>query len=105
MYVCGITPYDGGHVGHAFTYHTFDLITRRLRATGVRVRSVRNVTDVDDDILRVARERDVDYRHLGDEQVTRFDNDMADLGLLDVDAAPRATSRVQEMVELISRFL
>ena len=54
MYVCGITPYDGGHLGHAFTYHTFDVIARRLRADGVTVRSVRNITDVDDDILRVA---------------------------------------------------
>ena len=105
MYVCGITPYDGGHVGHAFTYHTFDVIARRLRQGGVHVRSVRNVTDVDDDILRVARQRNIDYRELGDEQVRRFDSDMAAIGLLDVDAAPRATARVHEMVEWITRLV
>jgi L-cysteine:1D-myo-inositol 2-amino-2-deoxy-alpha-D-glucopyranoside ligase len=105
MYVCGVTPYDGGHVGHAFTYHTYDLITRRLRAGGVHVRSVRNVTDVDDDILRVARERDIDYRILGEEELARFDHDMADLGLLDVEASPRASARVPEMVEWIARLI
>ncbi len=101
IYVCGITPYDGGHLGHAFTYHTFDVIARRLWADGVEVRSVRNVTDVDDDILRVARERDIDYRLLGDRETLRFDRDMADLGLLDVDSSPRASNRVPEMVEWV----
>ncbi len=105
IYVCGITPYDGGHLGHAFTYHTFDVIARRLWADGVEVRSVRNVTDVDDDILRVARERGVDYRVLGDREALRFDRDMADLGLLDVDASPRATNHVAEMVEWVQRLI
>jgi len=105
MYVCGLTPYAGGHLGHAFTYHTFDVIARRLWADGVDVRSVRNVTDVDDDILRVARERGIDYRVLGDRETLRFDRDMADLGLLDVDAAPRATNRVPEMVDWINRLI
>ena len=105
MYVCGITPYAGGHLGHAFTYHTFDLVTRRLRADGIVVRSVRNITDVDDDILRVARERGVDYRALGDEQVMMFNRDMAELGLAEVDAEPRATARVPEMVSWIAQLI
>jgi L-cysteine:1D-myo-inositol 2-amino-2-deoxy-alpha-D-glucopyranoside ligase len=105
MYVCGITPYDGGHLGHAFTYHTFDIIARRLWADGVDVRSVRNVTDVDDDILRVARERGVDYRMLGARESLRFDGEMADLGLLDVDASPRASDHVPGMVDWIGRLV
>ncbi len=105
MYVCGITPYDGGHLGHAFTYHTFDIITRRLRSEGITVRSVRNVTDVDDDILRVARRREVSYRLLADRETARFDRDMSALGLLDVDAAPRASERVPEMVAWITRLV
>jgi L-cysteine:1D-myo-inositol 2-amino-2-deoxy-alpha-D-glucopyranoside ligase len=105
MYVCGITPYDGGHLGHAFTYHTFDIVTRRLRSDGINVRSVRNVTDVDDDILRVARERDIDHRVLAARETARFDHDMAELGLLDVDAAPRASGRVPEMVEWIDKLV
>jgi L-cysteine:1D-myo-inositol 2-amino-2-deoxy-alpha-D-glucopyranoside ligase len=105
MYVCGITPYDGGHVGHAFTYHTFDLITRRLRSQGITVRSVRNVTDVDDDILRVARERGQNFRTLAEVELRRFDDDMHDLGLLPVDASPRATTRVHRMVQWILRLV
>ena len=61
LYVCGITPYDGGHLGHAFTYHTFDVLTRRLRGLGVGVRSVRNITDVDDDMIRVSAERGIGW--------------------------------------------
>ncbi|MEO8898966.1 MAG: cysteine--tRNA ligase [Candidatus Dormibacter sp.] len=105
MYVCGITPYDGGHVGHAFTYHTFDLITRRLRSEGITVRSVRNVTDVDDDILRVARERGQNFRTIAEVESRRFDDDMLDLGLLPVDASPRATTRVPRMVQWILRLV
>ena len=105
MYVCGITPYDGGHLGHAFTYHTFDVIERRLRSQGVTVRSVRNVTDVDDDILRVARARGLGYRELGDVQLEQFDRDMADINLLPLDAEPRATARVPEMVTWIERLV
>ncbi|HEY7926957.1 MAG TPA: cysteine--tRNA ligase [Candidatus Dormibacteraeota bacterium] len=105
MYVCGITPYDGGHIGHAFTYHTFDIIARRLRSQGVTVRSVRNVTDVDDDILRVARERGQNFRTLADVEARRFDADMIALGMLPVDASPHATTRVHRMVQWIMRLV
>jgi len=105
LYVCGITPYDAAHLGHAFTYHVFDVITRRLRMQGLEVKSVRNVTDVDDDILRVARERGVGYKTLADEQVALFDADMAALGLLPVDEAPRATDRVAAMAEWVERLV
>src|SRR6202162_2416074 len=105
MYVCGITPYDASHLGHAFVYHVFDVLNRRLRDSGVTVRSVRNVTDVDDDILRVARLRGVDFRALGDAQVQQFDSDMAAIGLLPVDVSPRATQHVAEMVGWIARIV
>jgi L-cysteine:1D-myo-inositol 2-amino-2-deoxy-alpha-D-glucopyranoside ligase len=103
LYVCGITPYDAAHLGHAFTYHVFDVVTRRLRAGGQRVSSVRNVTDVDDDIFRVARERGVDARALVAEQVARFDREMAAIGILPV-TAPYASAHVPEMVEWIRRL-
>ncbi|MFZ0127854.1 MAG: cysteine--tRNA ligase [Candidatus Dormiibacterota bacterium] len=105
IYVCGITPYDSAHLGHAFVYHVFDVLHRRFRAAGIGVRSVRNITDVDDDILRVARERGMDFRELATEQVRMFDHDMAAIGLLPVDAAPRATEHVEEMVEWIARLV
>ncbi len=105
MYVCGITPYDSAHLGHAFVYHVFDVLSRRFRDAGLAVRSVRNVTDVDDDILRVARERSVDYREFATEQVRIFDRDMAQIGLLPVDVAPRATDHVGEMVDWVKRLV
>jgi L-cysteine:1D-myo-inositol 2-amino-2-deoxy-alpha-D-glucopyranoside ligase len=105
IYVCGITPYDSAHLGHAFVYHVFDILTRRFREAGLAVRSVRNVTDVDDDILRVSRERSVDYREFATEQVRIFDTDMARIGLLPVDVAPRATDHVGEMVDWVKRLV
>src|ERR1700716_3001468 len=89
LYVCGITPYDSAHLGHAFTNHVFDVLTRRLRALHVAVRSVRNVTDVDDDMLRVARERGVDYLELAEREVAAYDREMASIDILPVDSAPR----------------
>jgi L-cysteine:1D-myo-inositol 2-amino-2-deoxy-alpha-D-glucopyranoside ligase len=103
LYVCGITPYDAAHLGHAFTYHVFDVLTRRLRAGGQRVHSVRNVTDVDDDIFRVARERGVDSRLLVADQVARFDQEMAAIDILPV-SVPYASAHVPEMVEWIRRL-
>jgi L-cysteine:1D-myo-inositol 2-amino-2-deoxy-alpha-D-glucopyranoside ligase len=105
IYVCGITPYDSAHLGHAFVYHVFDVLHRRFRDAGLAVRSVRNITDVDDDILRIARERGVDFRELATEQVRMFDHDMAAIGLLPVDVAPRATEHVEEMVDWIARLV
>ena len=105
IYVCGITPYDLAHLGHAFVYHVFDVLHRRFRDAGLAVRSVRNITDVDDDILRVARERGVDFRELAIEQVRMFDRDMAEIGLLPVDVTPRATEHVEEMVDWIARLV
>lgn len=105
MYVCGITPYDSAHLGHAFTYHVYDVITRRLQADGVTVQSVRNVTDVDDDVLRVARERGLDYLTLGTQELTLFDADMRDIGILPVTTEPRATQHVPQMVRWIEQLV
>src|SRR5271155_5133361 len=80
MYTCGITPYDAAHMGHAATYLAYDVLQRRLRDLGHGTLCVRNVTDVDDDILRKARELGVHYLDLAAEEVGRFDADMAALG-------------------------
>ena len=82
LYSCGITPYDSAHLGHAQVYLTFDILQRRLRDLGHETRCVRNVTDVDDDILRKARELGVHYLDLAAEEIARFDADMAALGLI-----------------------
>ena len=65
LYVCGVTPYDTGHLGHAFTYLSFDVLHRYLEYLGHEVRYVQNLTDVDDDMLRKARESGEDYLALG----------------------------------------
>jgi len=67
MYTCGITPDDGPHLGHAATYVTYDVLQRRLRDMGHETQCVRNITDVDDDILRRARELGVHYLDLAAE--------------------------------------
>jgi L-cysteine:1D-myo-inositol 2-amino-2-deoxy-alpha-D-glucopyranoside ligase len=105
LYSCGITPYDSAHLGHAAVYLTFDLLQRRLVDLGHEVRCVRNVTDVDDDILRRARELGVHYLDLAAEEMARFDDNMGSLGLLPVYAEPRATSAIPEILSLIGAAL
>jgi L-cysteine:1D-myo-inositol 2-amino-2-deoxy-alpha-D-glucopyranoside ligase len=104
LYVCGITPYDGGHLGHAFTYHTYDVLTRRLHSLGHQVRSIRNITDVDDDMMRVSRQRGIAWGELAELVVRDFDRDMAAIGILEVDDAPRASQHVPAMIDWISQI-
>ena len=101
MYSCGITPYDSAHLGHAFVYLTFDVLQRRLRDAGHETHCVRNVTDVDDDILRKARELGVNYLDLAAQEMARFERDMALLNLLAVYSEPRATGAIPEILTLI----
>jgi L-cysteine:1D-myo-inositol 2-amino-2-deoxy-alpha-D-glucopyranoside ligase len=105
MYSCGITPYDAAHMGHAQVYLTFDLLKRRLEDLGHRTKLVRNITDVDDDILRRARELQVHYLDLAAEEMARFDENMQALGLLSPDSEPRATSAIPEILSLIATCL
>jgi L-cysteine:1D-myo-inositol 2-amino-2-deoxy-alpha-D-glucopyranoside ligase len=105
MYSCGITPYDAAHLGHAAVYLTFDLLQRRLRDQGCETRCVRNVTDVDDDILRKARELGVHYLDLAAEEMARFDADMGALNLLPVYSEPRATGAISDILLLIGEAL
>jgi L-cysteine:1D-myo-inositol 2-amino-2-deoxy-alpha-D-glucopyranoside ligase len=105
LYVCGITPYDSTHLGHAFTYTVFDVLIRYLEHRGHRVRYVRNITDVDDDILRRARELGIRYDRLAADEVARFDRDLAALRLRPPDAEPRATATVPAIVQAISGLI
>jgi len=104
IYVCGITPYDATHLGHAFTYLTFDLVVRRLEDLGHEVCMVRNVTDVDDSILGKARELDVDYLDLAAREMDLFHADLAALDLRPATAEPTATGSIDGMLDLIGRL-
>jgi len=101
MYVCGITPYDATHLGHAATYVTYDVLHRRLIDLGHRVKYVRNITDVDDSILSAARRRGIHYLDLAFREKARFDDDMASLNTLPPWSEPRATGAIPEIRGLI----
>jgi L-cysteine:1D-myo-inositol 2-amino-2-deoxy-alpha-D-glucopyranoside ligase len=105
MYVCGITPYDATHVGHAATFLVFDVLQRRLRDRGLRTRCVRNVTDVDDDLLARARLAGVHYLDLAGGALAAFRADLAALGLLAAHSEPRATSAISDVRSVIGRVL
>jgi L-cysteine:1D-myo-inositol 2-amino-2-deoxy-alpha-D-glucopyranoside ligase len=104
MYVCGITPYDSTHLGHAATYVSFDLINRYLRATGSVVDYVQNITDIDDPLLERAKRDGVDWQELAESQVDLFRNDMTALHVIPpkyyigaVEAIPLVTKKIQEL--------
>src|SRR5580658_8578345 len=103
MYTCGITPYDAAHLGHAFVYLSFDVLTRRLLDAGHEVRCVRNVTDVDDDMLRKARELGVNYLDLAAQEMAKFERDMQLINLLPVYGEPRATGAIPDILTMIGR--
>ena len=105
LYVCGVTPYDTGHLGHAFTYVSFDVLHRYLEYLGYPVTYVQNLTDVDDDLLRKARELGEDYLELGNRNLTTFQAEMAALNWLPPDHLTRATQHIPQMHELIGRLL
>ena len=98
MYVCGITPYDATHLGHAATYLTFDLINRYLRATGAQVDFVQNITDIDDPLLERAIRDNVDWKELARSQIDLFKGDMADLHVI----PPKAYVGVVEAMSLVT---
>jgi len=105
MYTCGITPYDATHFGHATVYLTYDVLQRRLRDLGHETRCVRNITDVDDDLLRKARELGVHYLDLAAAETARFDDDMTALGMLESWSEPRATSAISDIRGFIGMLL
>jgi L-cysteine:1D-myo-inositol 2-amino-2-deoxy-alpha-D-glucopyranoside ligase len=105
MYVCGITPYDSSHLGHAFTYVQFDVLVRYLRHLGADVVHVQNVTDVDDDILRTAAERHVDYLELAEKETAKFEREMRALNVTPPTHSPRATAFVPQMIEKVEALL
>lgn len=105
LYTCGITPYDATHLGHAAAYVGYDVLQRRLRDLGHETRCVRNVTDVDDDILRKARELDMHYLDLAAAETARFDEDMVALGMIPSWSEPRATSAIADIRGFIGMVL
>lgn len=105
IYVCGITPYDTTHLGHAFTYTCFDILIRYLEHVGYTVQYVQNVTDIDDDILRKANEVNGDWQDVGNRWTAHFIRDMKALNVRPPEYFPRATDVIAEMQKVISALL
>jgi len=104
MYVCGITPYDATHLGHAATYVAFDLLNRAWRDAGHAVRYVQNVTDVDDPLLERATATGVDWEELAREQIDLFREDMTALRVIAPDEYVGAVESIPLAVELVQRL-
>ena len=104
LYVCGMTVYDFCHLGHARVMVVFDMVTRWLRASGLDVTYVRNITDIDDKIIKRAQENGESIRTLTQRFIDAMNQDAAALGVLRPDHEPRATEYVAEMLELIGRL-
>ena len=104
MYVCGMTIYDFCHVGHARMMMSFDVVQRWLKASGYAVTYVRNITDIDDKIIRRAVERGISIRALTDEMTAAMHQDIGALGIEPPTHEPRATEYVGQMLDLIGKL-
>ncbi len=105
MYVCGITPYDESHIGHAMSYIVFDVLKRYLTWRGFTVKHVQNFTDIDDRIIERANRLKISTDELVERFIRMYMDDMHDLNVLDADIYPRATREVPEMIEIIERLI
>jgi L-cysteine:1D-myo-inositol 2-amino-2-deoxy-alpha-D-glucopyranoside ligase len=104
LYVCGVTPYDSGHMGHAFTFCVFDILVRFAEANGVRVRYVQNVTDVDDPLFERARRDGVDWKVLAERETQVHIRDMTALGWRPPDAMPHVSDEIAHILAAASRL-
>ena len=105
MYVCGMTVYDFCHIGHARVLIVFDMITRWLRESGYEVHYVRNITDIDDKIIKKAFDENVDYSVITENFIKEMNYDAAQLGVISPSLEPKATDHIDEMIEMIEGLI
>ena len=105
MYVCGMTVYDFCHLGHARVMVVFDMVSRWLRASGYDVTYVRNITDIDDKIIKRANENGETINALTQRYIDFMNEDSDALGIIRPDIEPRATDHVQGMLDMISKLI
>ncbi|KAF8719554.1 hypothetical protein HU200_024288 [Digitaria exilis] len=105
MYVCGVTPYDFSHIGHARAYVAFDVLYRYLKFLGYEVEYVRNFTDIDDKIIRRANERGETVTSLSSRFINEFLLDMTELQCLPPTSEPRVTDHIQHILDLITKIM
>ncbi len=105
IYICGITPYDSAHLGHIFTFMTYDILQRYLEDEGSEVQLVRNVTDVDEPIYTRAKSLGISYKELAKAETNSFQSVMARLNFRTPYAEPLASEYIPEMAEAVDRLL
>ncbi len=105
MYVCGPTVYDHSHIGHARAAVTFDIVYRTFREFGFKTTYVRNITDVDDKIIKRAAEEGVPVSEIAERYAVSYQEDMKSLGVLEPDFQPKATETISEMIDLIRKLI
>ena len=104
LYVCGITPYDATHLGHAATYLAFDVMQRAWIDAGIETVYAQIITDVDDPLLERAKATGVDWKHLADDQISLFRSDMFRLGMLPPQHYVAVTERIEEIAGAVARL-
>jgi len=105
MYVCGVTPYDDAHIGHAMSYVIFDVIRRYLRFRDYKVKYVQNVTDIDDKIIDRANQRDIPPAELAKKYADSYFEDMDALNIERADVYPKATEEIPKIIEVIQGLI
>ena len=105
MYVCGVTVYDLCHIGHARTFVNFDVVVRYLRYCGYEVKYVRNITDIDDKIIKRSLERGIDAKDLAEQFIVEMHKDFDALNILRPDIEPKATENIPEIIELVQKLI
>ncbi len=104
IYVCGVTPYDSGHMGHAFTFSIFDVLVRFLESSRIRVRYVQNITDIDDPLFERAKRDAVDWRILADRETKVHIRDMTALGWRPPNAMPKVSEEISRILAAASKL-
>ncbi len=105
MYCCGVTVYDKCHIGHARSLYLFDIITRYLRHRGYNVKFIRNITDVDDKIIKKANEQNKSFDEVVKENIALYEKDLERLGVSRADCEPRATENIDDMIAHIEGLI
>lgn len=105
MYVCGLTPYDSTHIGHARTYVSFDVIKRYLTKKGYDVSHIQNITDVDDKIIKRCKETGADPKTLTEQNHNEALELFAQLNILPADIYPKVTDHIPQIIELIKLII
>ncbi len=105
VYVCGITPYDHSHLGHAMSYILFDVLRRYLEFRGYKVRHVQNYTDIDDRIIARANEQGLSYDQVAEMYIDEYAQEMRDLNVMPAHVYPRATQEIPTIIEMTQRLI